>query len=235
MKYELYYWGGIPGRGEFVRLALEEAGADYVDIARTDAGEEKMIHLMQSDDAGHPSFAPPFLKAGALTIGQTANILLYLGERHGLAPKSESGRLWAHQLQLTMADLVAEIHDSHHPIAGSLYYHQQKNEAAKRTKHLREERLPKYLGYFNRLLEKNGGWLARKRLTYADLSLFQIVEGLRFAFPKTMKKLERRYGALVPLRDRVAGRRRIAAYLASDRRLPFTNDGIFRHYPELDG
>jgi glutathione S-transferase len=139
-----------------VRLALEDAGADYMDIARTEAGEDKMIHLMQSDEAEHPSFAPPFLKAGSLTIGQTANVLFYLGEKHGLSPKSESGRLWTHQLQLTMADLVAEVHDSHHPIAGSLYYDQQKDEAARRTKHLREERLPKYLGYFNRLLEKNG-------------------------------------------------------------------------------
>jgi glutathione S-transferase len=235
MKYQLYYWGGIPGRGEFVRLALEDAGATYTDMARTEDGEDEMIRIMQDDGAAHPSFAPPFLKAGALTIGQVANILLYLGDKHGLAPKSESGRLWTHQLQLTIADLVAEIHDSHHPIAGSLYYDQQKEEASRRTRHLREERLPKYLGYFNRLLEKNGGWLAGKRVTYADLSLFQIVEGLRFAFPGTMKKLERRYRGLTPLRDRVAGRRRIAAYLESDRRQPFNNDGIFRHYPELDG
>jgi glutathione S-transferase len=235
MRYELYYWGGIPGRGEFVRLALEEAGADYVDVARTENGEDKMIHLMQSDASDHPSFAPPFLKAGSLTIGQTANVLLYLGDELGLAPKSESGRLWTHQLQLTMADLVAEIHDGHHPIAGSLYYDQQKEEAARRTRHLCEERLPKYLGFFDRLLKKNGGWLAGKRFTYADLSLFQIVEGLRFAFPSTMKRLERRHRELAPLRDRVAGRRRISAYLASDRRPPFTNDGIFRHYSELDG
>lgn len=234
MRYELYYWGGIPGRGEFVRLALEEAGTEYIDIARTEDGEDAMIQMMQDARAQHTSFAPPFLKAGSLTIGQTSNILLYLGEKHGLAPKSESGRLWTHQLQLTIADLVAEVHDSHHPIAGSLYFDQQKEEAAKRTKHLREERLPKYLGYFDRLVRRNGGWLAGKRMTYADLSLFQIIEGLRFAFPNTMKRLERRYRELAPLRDRVAKRPRIADYLGSDRRQPFNNDGIFRHYPELD-
>src|SRR5436305_6694816 len=171
MKYELYYWSGIPGRGEFVRLALEDAGADYWDSAHTEDGDEKLMALMRRLE--HPSFAPPFLKAGSLVIGQTANILLYLGEKHRLAPKSESGRLWVHQLQLTMADLVAEVHDSHHPIAGGLYYEDQKQEAAKRTKSLREQRLPKYLGYFDDVLKQDGtGWLAGRRTSYADLSLF---------------------------------------------------------------
>ena len=149
MRYELYYWSGIQGRGEFVRLALEEASVDYLDAARTEGGDMKMMRLMKSERA-HPSFAPPFLKAGSLLIGQTANILLFLGERHGLAPKSNAGRFWTHQLQLTIADLIAEVHDSHHPIAGSFYYEDQKAEAARRTKYLRDERLPKYLGYFRK-------------------------------------------------------------------------------------
>lgn len=235
MNYRLYYWAGIQGRGEFVRLALEEARAKYVDMARTENGEDEMIHLMQSGAIAHPSFAPPFLQAGAILIGQTANILEFLGRKHRLAPQGESGRSWINQLQLTMADLVAEAHDVHHPISGNLYYEEQKAEALKRATHFREERLPKYLGYFDRVLANAAGnWLAGSRLTYADLSLFQIVEGLRFAFPRAMKRLERKAGALAGLHDRVANRPRIAAYLKSNRRLPFTNADVFRHYPELD-
>jgi glutathione S-transferase len=234
MTYELWYWSGIPGRGEFVRLALEDVGADYRDSALTENGDEKMMAQMKAE-THTPPFAPPFLKAGKLTIAQTANILLFLGERHGLAPKSDAGRFWVHQLQLTIADLVAEVHDAHHPIASGLYYEDQKPEAAKRSKNLREERLPKYLGYFDGILAGNGtGWLAGKWLSYADLSLFHVVEGLRYAFPNAMKKLERKYRQLAPLHDRVAKRPRLAAYLASNRRQPFNTEGIFRHYPELD-
>jgi glutathione S-transferase len=233
MRYQLYYWPTIQGRGEFIRLALEEAGLDYDDVARTD-DEAPMIRLMEKGPARHRPFAPPFLKAGRLLIGQTANILLFLGERHGLAPKQDAGRYWVHQLQLTIADLVAEVHEGHHPISGSLYYEEQQREAAWRTKHLREERLPKYLGYFDGVLGRNP-WLAGRRLSYADLSLFQIVEGLRYAFPRTSKRLEKKHPRLVRLRDRVAQRPRLAVYLKSERRLPFTTEGIFRHYPELDG
>ena len=121
MRYELYYWPDIQGRGEFVRLALEEAGAPYVDVAR-ERGTAGMMAMMEADAGATPPFAPPFLKAGKLTIGQTANILFYLGARHGLAPKAEAGRLWLHQLQLTIADLVVEIHDTHHPLGPTLYY-----------------------------------------------------------------------------------------------------------------
>ncbi|HEY8698527.1 MAG TPA: glutathione S-transferase [Rhizomicrobium sp.] len=233
MRYQLYYWPTIQGRGEFVRLALEELGLDYDDVARAD-DEAPMIRLMEKGPARHRPFAPPFLKAGRLLIGQTSNILLFLGERHGLAPKEDTGRLWVHQLQLTIADLLAEVHDGHHPISGSLYYEEQQREAVWRTKHLREERLPKYLGYFDSLLGRNP-WLAGRQLSYADLSLFETVEGLRYAFPRTMRRLEKRHLRLARLRDRVAARPRIAAYLKSERRLPFTTEGIFRHYPELDG
>jgi glutathione S-transferase len=235
MKYELYYWSGIPGRGEFIRLALEEAGADYFDVALTEGGDEKMMAFMKAQSKT-PAFAPPILKTGSLVIGQTANILLFLGERHVLAPKSQAGRLWVQQLQLTIADLVAEVHDSHHPIASSLYYEDQKPEAARRTRYLREERLPKYLGYFDGILVRDGtGWLAGRRPTYADLSLFHVVEGLRYALPKAMKRLERKYRALAPLHDRVVQLPRISRYLNSDRRQPFNTEGLFRHYPELDG
>lgn len=153
MRYELYYWPGIQGRGEFVRLALEEAGAAYTDVARQD--ESSLMRYLDARDIAYPPFAPPFLKAGKLLIGQTANILLFLGDRHHLAPKSEAGRLWIHQLRLTIADLIEEVHDGHHPVSGGLYYEDQKREAAKRTKALREERLPKYLGYFARILSQS--------------------------------------------------------------------------------
>src|SRR5215510_6364502 len=189
MKYELYYWPFIQGRGEYVRLALEDAGADYIDVARGARGTGAMMRMMEQ--GGTPPFAPPFLKAGKLVIGQTANILLYLGARHGLAPKTEAGRLWVHQLQLTIADFVLEIHDTHHPLGPSLYYEDQRAPAKKRTAEFWAERVPKYLGYFEQLLDNNGGsYVGGRRLTYVDLSLFQIVEGLRYAFPKHMKAFE---------------------------------------------
>jgi glutathione S-transferase len=235
MTYELYYWAGIQGRGEFVRLALEEAGAEYVDVARQRGGESAMARFLADDAVGHPPFAPPFLKAGDLVIGQTANILLYLGTHHGLAPDDESGRLWVHQLQLTIADFVDEVHDTHHPIASGLYYEDQREEARARAADFVTTRMPKYLGYFERVLEKTrSGHLVGAELTYPDLSLFQIVSGLRYAFPRAMARLEPKHPQVVAVHDRVATRSGIAAYLASERRIPFNQHGIFRHYPELD-
>jgi glutathione S-transferase len=234
MRYELHYWPSIQGRGEYVRLALEEAGADYIDVARSNRGMTAMTGMMEAGK-GTPPFAPPFLKAGKLVIGQTANILLYLGSRHSLAPKPEAGRLWVHQLQLTVADFVQEVHDTHHPLGPSLYYEDQRAAAKKRTEEFWNERVPKYLGYFEGVLKSNGGfYLTGRRVTYADLSLFQIVEGLRYAFPNRMKAFERKISGLVDLHDRVAIRPNIKAYLASDRRIPFNEDGIFRHYKALD-
>jgi len=237
MAYELYYWPSIQGRGEFVRLALEEAGAAYVDEARRGAGGmAKMLRLMESGRIAQPPFAPPFLRSGKLLIAQTANILLYLGPRHGLAPAGEGGRLYAHQLQLTIADLVQEVHDTHHPISVELYYEEQRRAAKQRAEAFLAHRVPKFLGYFEGILARDGGrrFLLGGRLTYPDLSMFQIVEGLRYAFPRAMARIERKHPRLVELHDRVAGRPRIAAYLASTRRLPFSEEGIFRHYPELD-
>jgi glutathione S-transferase len=236
MRYELYYWPSIQGRGEFVRLALEEAGADYVDVGRRKGGTATMMRLMDSARVTHPPFAPPFLKAGRLLIGQTANILLFLGDRHGLAPKDEAGRLWTHQLQLMLADLVVEAHDTHHPIAAGLYYEDQKPAARRRAEDFRRNRMPKFLGYFERVLARNPrGWLVGARLTYADLSLFQVVAGLTYAFPRAMQRQAKRHPKVMALHDRIAARPRINAYLASERRIPFNEDGIFRHYRELDG
>jgi glutathione S-transferase len=235
MRYELYYWPEIQGRGEYVRLALEEAGAAYVDAAREGNGVAEMMRMMEAGK-GTPPFAPPFLKAGKRVIGQTANILLYLGARHGLAPKTEAGKLWVHQLQLTITDLVLEIHDSHHPLGPSLYYEDQKAPAKRRSEAFWTERVPKYLGYFEQILKSSGGaHVTGRRVTYVDLSLFQIVEGLRYAFPKRMQAFEGEIPGLIALHDRVAMRPNIKAYLASDRRIPFNESGIFRRYKELDG
>lgn len=234
MRYELYYWPTIQGRGEYVRLALEDAGADYVDAARRANGMNRMMKMMDASK-GTPPFAPPFLKAGKLVIGQTANILLYLGPRLGLAPKAEAQRLWVHQLQLTIADFVVEIHDTHHPLGTSLYYEDQRPAAKRRANEFWSERVPKFLGYFERLIGASGGpYLNGRRLCYADLSLFQIVEGLRYSFPHNMNRFARKVPHLIALHERVAARPNIKAYLASDRRIPFNEDGIFRHYPVLD-
>jgi glutathione S-transferase len=235
MRYELYYWPEIQGRGEFVRLALEDAGAAYVDVARRSRGMAAMSELLESRSVRRPPFAPPFLKAGKLIIAQTANILFFLGPRLGLVPKDEAARLWAHQLQLTVADWVAEVHDAHHPIASSLYYEEQKREAKRRAEIFRLERQPKFLSYFEEVLERNGGrLLIGNAISYVDLSLFQMIEGLRYAFPHAMAKHERKYPRVIALHDRTAARPRMAAYLASERRLPFNQEGIFRHYAELD-
>jgi glutathione S-transferase len=237
MTYDLYYWPGIQGRGEFVRLALEAAGADYRDVARAKGGTRAMMTLMGDASLARPPFAPPFLVDGAVMVAQVANILLYLGPRLGLSPDAEPDRPFAHQLQLTVTDLVAEAHDVHHPVGGNLYCEDQKPEAARRAASFREERIGKYLGYFERVLNANpakSGHLVGAVLTCADLSLFQVIEGLSYAFPRAMARLRSGWPGLIALHDRVAGHEPIAAYLASDRRIPFNEDGIFRHYPELD-
>jgi glutathione S-transferase len=239
-EYELYYWPGIQGRGEFVRLALEAAGVPYRDVARQPEGKEglkPMMHFLNGKAIEHTPFAPPFLKAGGLLIGQTANILMFLGARHDLAPSDEAGRLWTNQLQLTIADFVDEIHDTHHPIASELYYEDQLEEAKRRSKDFLKTRAPKYLRYFEHILASNKAGPAHligSRLTYPDLSLFQIVAGLRYAFPRAMAALDKKRPLTVALHDRVKAHPKIAAYLASPRRVPFNEQGIFRHYPELD-
>jgi glutathione S-transferase len=235
MRYQFYYWPEIQGRGEFVRLALEDAGAAYDDVARKAGGMNKMMAMMSGRDK-HPPFAPPFLKVGKLVVAHVAEILFYLGPRLKQAPRDEVSRLWLHQLQLTVTDFVKEIHDTHHPLGGELYYEDAKPEAKRFTENFLAERAPKYLGYFETVLKKSGGAYALgRKVTYMDLSLFQLVEGLRYAFPKAMRRIERAVPRVVAVRDKVAERERIKKYLASPRRIPFNEMGVFRHYPELDG
>lgn len=240
MAYELHYWPMIPGRGEFVRLALEQAGADYVDVARqpeeAGGGIAAMMDRLE-DEPIRPPFAPPFLKDGDRVIGQTAAILLYLGPRLGLVGADEADRIWTHQIQLTIADMVAEAHDTHHPVGVGLYYEDQRPEARRRAEDFCKNRIPKFLDWFERVLARNPAGpehLVGGAVSYADTSLFQLVEGLRYAFPKAAARALAQTPHVVAHAERIGRLPRIAAYRASERCLPFNEEGIFRHYPELD-
>ncbi|MCQ1570866.1 glutathione S-transferase [Neorhizobium galegae] len=237
MTYELYYWDGLQGRGEFVRLALEEAGADYVDVARTDRGTGKMMDHIHGKHGYDMPFAPPFLKDGDLIVSHVANILNYLGPKLDLVPEDEKSRLFAHGLQLTITDFITEVHDTHHPISTADYYEDQRQEAKARSSAFLKHRVPKFIGYFDRIITANpakSGHAVGDALSYVDLSLFQLAEGLNYAFPRAMKNFDGDYPNVAKLRDAVAGRPHIEAYLKSKRRLAFNESGIFRHYPDLD-
>lgn len=238
MPIELFYWPGIQGRGELVRLALEDGGTPYVDVARRpekEGGGVKPILALLASPKGLPPLAPPFVRTGKLVVAQTANILAHLGPKLGLVPKSDAKRAAVNQLQLTVEDLFTEVHDTHHPIATGLYYEDQRGPAKQRAAHFVAERLPKFLGYFERVLEQNGGeHLVGRSTTYADLSVFQVMSGLDYAFPRAMKRLGKKVTGLRALAERVASRPKLARYLSSERRIPFNESGIFRRYPELD-
>jgi glutathione S-transferase len=242
VEYQLIYWPGIQGRGEFVRLAFEDAGVPYDDVARRPASEGGGVaaieRLLEEPGPWLTPLGPPALRHGDVLVAQTAAILQYLAPRLGLVPDDEASRLRAHQIQLTVADLVAETHETHHPVAVGLYYEDQKREAARNAHAFVRERIPMFLRYLDRALDSNpaggGRWLVGDDCSYVDLSLFQVIAGLRYAFPRAMRRHERRAPRLGALHDRVAARPRIAAYLASERRIPFNEQGIFRHYPELD-
>lgn len=240
MTYELYYWPGIQGRGEFVRLALEEGGARYRDIAAVPGahgGVPAILRMLEARGERRPPFAVPVLKAGRALIAQTPNILLYLGGRLGLAPGDEAGKLWTHQLTLTVLDLYVEIFATHHPLGDGYSYEEQKAAARRRAHDFLKVRLPKFSGYFERVLERNRSqrpWMVAARLSYADLTLAQVIAGLKYAFPKATARTLRKRPRLAALHDAVFERPRIACYAASGRRLPFNNEDLFRHYPELD-
>ena len=241
MPYEFYYWPMIQGRGEVVRLALEEAGASYIDVARSDEEQEDnraaILAILQDTNLERPPFAPPFLSDNGLIIAQAAAILQYLAPRINLIGTEEAERVFAHQIQLTVTDFLMEVHDTHHPLASALYYEDQVEEAIKRSANFIEMRIPKYLEYFEKILNNNksdSGWLISDKLTYPDLSLFQIIEGLNYAFPNAFSKIGENYPKALALRERVRNRPNTAAYLASNRRIPFNTKGVFRHYPELD-
>jgi len=247
VPYELIYWPGIPGRGELVRLALEEAGAAYTDTAKQEGGVKFVLSQIDTKNLGDavnpPPLAPPILKHGDLTINQTSNILLYLGPRLGLVPpadEDEDAIYKVNELALTALDgLSNEAHDCHHPVASGLYYEDQKDEAKRKSEDYIANRIPKFLGYFERVLKgeasKGGEWLYGGQLTYADLVLFQCLDGVKHAFPKAIGRMEKEgtYKGVFELYERVKERPKIKKYLASERRQKYSM-GIWRHYPELD-
>jgi glutathione S-transferase len=231
MSYDLWYWTGIQGRGEFVRVPLEAAGIPYRDRARED-GDKALAKDMKAR-APHAPFAPPYLIVDGVAVAQVANILQLLGERHPLAPADPVERRWLHQVQLTLTDFVAEVHQVHHPVGIGLYYEDQKAEAARFAEEFRQDRMPKFLGWLEGAVR--GEWLMGEAWSYGDTSIFLIVDGLRYMFPRRMETLAPTIPALIRIHDAVVALPGVAAYLASDRRLPPNTDGIFRHYPELDG
>ncbi len=242
--YELYYWPSIPGRGEFVRLALEQAGVDYIDVARRPEAEgggvPAIARVLEGEKGGTRPFAPPILVADECVISQTTAILHFIGQRHDLVSKDGAHAFATLQVQLTIADFVSEVHDTHHPTTPMAVYEMQKPEAAKKAAAFREYRLPKFLRYFEAVLQESPSVSGQKHLvgsalTYADLSLFHVLEGLEYAFPRAFEKLTPSVPRLIALRAYVESLPRIAAYLKSDRRLRFNESDIFRHYPELDG
>lgn len=235
MSYQLWYWPGIQGRGEFVRLPLEAAGIAYDDCARVRGAEALVADLERRQKDGRGPFAPPYLAFEGFAIAQVAAILWWLGTRHDLAPSNMRDRMWLHQLQLTISDFVAEVHQVHHPVGTGLYYEDQKPEAARFAQEFREARMPKFLGHLERAAQGSAGeWLVGDRWTYVDTSIFQLVEGLRYMFPQRMGRIEGDYPGLLRIHALVTDLPGIRAYLASERRVPFNTNGIFRHYPELD-
>jgi glutathione S-transferase len=231
MSYQLWYWPSIPGRGEFVRLALEAAEIEYEDMAR-EQGAEALIADLQGRGGIRP-FAPPYLVDGELCIGQTAHILAFLADRHDFGAGELEVDLQLIQLQLDITDIVAEVHNVHHPVAAALYYQDQMDAAYEAARHYRDQRLPKYLDHFEAALEENGGpCVLGDRWTHVDTSLFQLMEGLDYMFPNRMRELD--YPRLELCRQAMMEIAGVEQYLASDRRLSFNEDGIFRFYPELD-
>ena len=242
MAYEFFYWPEIQGRGEFVRLALEDAGAAYIDVARglesDGRGIPAMLAVMRGEGTSHIPFAPPFLRDGDVIVSHTAAILLYLGRRIGLAPTGEDGRLWTHQIQLTITDIVKEVYNSHHPIDEDKWFHEQKDEATARAAVFRGDRMPKFLAWFERILEANpagADHLVGSFVTYADLSLFQLVEGLRFAFPLASERELAKLPHVMALHKAVAERATPEGLSGERTARTVRGTGIFRRYSELDG
>lgn len=233
MSLELWYWPDIPGRGEFVRLFCEAGEIDYTDMAR-ERGADALVEHMHALQGSRP-FAPPYIVDGDVVIGQTAHILSYLSDRNGLGSGEQDVDLQLIQLQLDISDFVAEVHSTHHPVAHDLYYADQMDAAYDHAEHFRANRIPKYLIHFENALAVNGGpFLLGDQWTHVDTSLFQVMEGLDYAFPRYMAEMHGSWPHLAALQATVPDIEGLAAYLASERRIPFNEDGIFRHYEELD-
>ena len=250
--YELLYWPEIPGRGEFIRLAFEATGTSYKDVANESKDGINAVLAAKADDltidsdGNPPAFAPPALRilgegkeGKTLVLYQTPAILSYLGDKLGLAGEDEVEKHWILSHTLTALDLNNEAHDTHHPVAVAKYYEDQKEEALKKATDFRENRLPKFFSFFERVLKGNdengqGKYLVGSKLSYADTTVWHVLNGLKFAFPKELEAREKEFptlfGTFYPSVQEQSG---LKDYLSSDRRKPYSM-GIFRHYPELD-
>lgn len=192
-SYTLLYHPDIPGRGEYIRLAFEASGVPYSDPANESKEGVGQVYTCCSpdslgEDGNPPPFAPPMLRVSgagkngkSLLINQTPNILFYLGKELGLAGEEEADKWHVNELALTALDFSNETHDTHHPIAVMKVYEDQKEEALKKSTQFRENRIPKYFGYFERVLKGNeaggGRYLVGGKLTYADTTLWQVLDG----------------------------------------------------------
>ncbi|MXO84844.1 glutathione S-transferase [Altererythrobacter aurantiacus] len=236
MSYDLWYWPSIQGRGEFVRLFMAAAGIEWRDCAREKDAEALLDDMDERKEKGFAPYAPPYLVDGDFAIAQVAHIVTWLSEKHDIGAADEADKLHLIQLQLDITDIVEEVHSVHHPVASSLYYDDQKDAAEQAAEKFREERIPKYFDHFEQALGvKDGGpFSLGSTWSHFDTSLFQLVEGLEYAFPRRMAAIKDDYPMIFACRDAVALIDGLAAYVASEDRIPFNEDGIFRHYPELD-
>ena len=233
MSYQLWYWPSIPGRGEFVRLFMEAGELEYTDMAREQSADA-LVEDMHAREGIQP-FAPPYLVDEDVTIGQTALILLYLSDKEGLGSGDLATDLKLMQLQMDIADLVEEVHSTHHPVASSQYYADQMDAAYDKAEDFRANRIPKYLIHFDNALAASGGpFVLGEQWSHVDTSLFQVMEGLDYAFPRYMAEMQGSWPHLEALQAAVPEIEGVAAYLASENRMEFNEDGIFRHYEELD-
>ncbi|HHO51810.1 MAG TPA: glutathione S-transferase [Deltaproteobacteria bacterium] len=232
MKMSLYYWPMIPGRGEFVRLVLEAAGVEYVDVGRIE-GVPAVLDAVRGSLGGRPHRALPILVDGEEVLSQTPVICTYLAEAYGLAPGREH-RWGALTLLLTAMDLVTEAHDVHHPVSSRLRYEDQQPEARRAAELFVRERLPSFLAHLEGVCRDNpqSDWMIGGRLSHVDLVVEQLLRGLEHAFPAAMASAP--IPGLRALAAAAASLPRIAAYRASERCIPFNRDGLFRAYPELD-
>ena len=198
-----------------------------------------MLALLHGEGTSHIPFAPPFLRDGGVIVSHAAAILLYPGRADRTRANRRRTGAYGRTRYRAITDIVAEVYNSHHPIDADKWFHEQKDAAIARAAVFRRDRMPKYsFGWFERLLAANPAGvdhLVGGFVTYADLSLFQLVEGLRFAFPLASERTLARLPRVTALHKAMAERPRLKAYLASERRVPFKETGIFRRYPELDG
>ncbi|MXO64197.1 glutathione S-transferase [Altericroceibacterium endophyticum] len=236
MVYDFWYWPTLPGRGDFIRYPLEAAQIPYTDCARdAEDGFAAVAEHLEAKQGCH-AFAVPLLETGSESIAQTANILLFLNQEHGLGPSDAAGMRYLNQLQCDIADITEEVHAVHHPISTAFYYEDQRDAAIQSAEKFREQRIPKYLAHFERIANAHDGdWLLEgDSWSTGDTSIAYLLDGLHFMFPLRMAALQSDYPTIHQIQQKTFALEYLDAYRASDRCAAFGTEGIFRNYPELD-